>query len=100
MEPKKGAPRLAAKASFRRDAVRGKSILLYPEGVLVLNPTAEAILSLCDGRRTTDEIAATLAERYGGDPVAVRTDVWNFLGELAERGLLLFPQGHGGIDAD
>jgi pyrroloquinoline quinone biosynthesis protein D len=31
-------PRLAAKARLKWDAVREKHLLLYPEGVLVLNP--------------------------------------------------------------
>ncbi len=91
MDPNRRAPRIASKASLRWDAVRQKPILLYPEGVLILNPSAEAILSLCDGRRPVSEIVSELASRYGGDPVALETDVWNFLQELLDRGLLLCP---------
>ncbi|MDD4932277.1 MAG: pyrroloquinoline quinone biosynthesis peptide chaperone PqqD [Methylacidiphilaceae bacterium] len=91
MENRKGAPRLAAKARLRWDALRQKSVLLYPEGVLILNPSAEAILSLCDGRRSVGEIVTELADRYGAEAVALEADVWNFLGELVERGLLHFP---------
>ncbi len=36
-------PRLAGKARLKWDAVREKHLLLYPEGVLVLNPTAHDV---------------------------------------------------------
>ena len=36
-------------------------MLLFPEGVLVPNATAAAVLSLCDGESTVDEIATALA---------------------------------------
>jgi pyrroloquinoline quinone biosynthesis protein D len=91
MENKKGAPRLASKARLRRDPIRQKSVLLYPEGVLILNPSAEAILSLCDGHRSVDEIVSALATRYGVETVALEADVGDFLGGLVERGLLVFP---------
>lgn len=93
MNSRKGTPRLASKARLRWDPVRRKPILLYPEGVLILNPSAEAILSLCDGHRSVDEIVSELANRYGteAEAVALEVDVGNFLGELEERGLLLFP---------
>ncbi|CAB4243400.1 Coenzyme PQQ synthesis protein D [Methylacidimicrobium sp. AP8] len=90
MDLNRATPRLASKASLRWDAVRKKPILLYPEGVLILNRTAEAILSLCDGRRAVPAIVSELASRFGADPVAVQADVWQFLEELRDRGLLLF----------
>ncbi|VVM06458.1 Coenzyme PQQ synthesis protein D [Methylacidimicrobium cyclopophantes] len=91
MENKKGAPRLSAKVRLRWDAVRGKPLLLYPEGVLILNPSAEAILSLCDGRRSVSEIVSELAGRYGAEAVALEADVWELLDKLIERGLVVFP---------
>ena len=82
-------PRLAGKARVQTDKVSGKPALLYPEGVLLLNPTGAAIVELCDGQRTFSEIAATLAERYNAPPDAVLTDVAEYLNRLRERGLLV-----------
>ena len=58
-------PRLPSKVRVRWNAPRGQALLLYPEGALALNPTAQAVLELCDGRRTVGEIVLELAERFG-----------------------------------
>ena len=80
-------PCLAAKARLKWDAVRAKPLLLFPEGVLVLNPTAQEILALCDGQRTVAEIVKTLGERFGS--AAVDADVRELLLKLAEKNLLV-----------
>jgi pyrroloquinoline quinone biosynthesis protein D len=67
------------------DAVRQRHVLLYPEGTVLLNETSAAILALCDGRRTVDEITRALQERYAG---VVAADVTEFLSQLAERELI------------
>ncbi|HMG56648.1 MAG TPA: PqqD family peptide modification chaperone, partial [Kofleriaceae bacterium] len=72
-------PQLARKARLRTDRLTGETLLLYPEHGLVLNPSAAAILRLCDGRSAGD-IAAEL-----GAPLA---DVLEFLATLSERGLV------------
>jgi len=44
-----------------------------PQGAhLVLNETAQEILGLCDGRRSSGEIARSLADRYRGDASSAR----------------------------
>ena len=68
------------------DAVRGRPIVQYPEGALLLNESGREILELCDGSRTVSDIAAGLAARYGAD---VESDVREFLGRLVERELVL-----------
>ena len=80
-------PRLATGARLRYDDVREEHLLLIPEGAVRLNPTAAEVLELCDGRRTPDEIAAALSERYSGADVA--DDVQELLGGMAERGLVV-----------
>lgn len=47
-------------------ALRGQSALLFPEGVLLLNETAAAVLRECDGLRDAEAVTAALAERYQG----------------------------------
>jgi pyrroloquinoline quinone biosynthesis protein D len=72
-------------ARLQFDQVRQQRVLLYPEGVVLLNDTGAAILDLCDGHRTIAEIAAALAERYHCD---VTVDVMEYLSELVERELV------------
>jgi len=67
------------------DQVRQQRVLLYPEGVVLLNDTGAAILELCDGRRSIGDIAATLNERYQCD---VTADVIEYLSQLVERELV------------
>jgi pyrroloquinoline quinone biosynthesis protein D len=85
--PTASRPRFAVGVRLRRDAVRDRYVLLYPEGALALNPTAAAVLELCDGERTLDEIVATLSARFGG--ADVRADIERLLAAIGERGLMV-----------
>jgi pyrroloquinoline quinone biosynthesis protein D len=78
-------PRLAAKARMKWDAVREKHLLLFPEGVLVLNKTAHDVLALCDGQRTLAEIVQDLAAQYATDANAIAGDVKEILQRLADK---------------
>ena len=72
-------------ARMEFDEVRQTRVLLYPEGVVLLNDTGAAILELCDGRRSIADIAALLGEKYQCD---VTADVIEYLSQLAERELV------------
>jgi pyrroloquinoline quinone biosynthesis protein D len=78
-------PRLSRHARLQWDPVREKQVILMPEGVLALNPTAAAILALCDGQRSVSAIISTLSEQYNK---AVDEDVLTFLRRLASKRLL------------
>jgi pyrroloquinoline quinone biosynthesis protein D len=78
-------PRLWRLARLEFDPVRHQRVLLYPEGVVLLNDTAAAILDLCDGQRSIAAIAQVLEDRYHRDVVA---DVIEYLSRLAERDLI------------
>ena len=54
-------PRLVTGARLRYDDVRDEHMLLIPEGVVRLNPTAAEVLELCDGERSLDEIVVALS---------------------------------------
>jgi pyrroloquinoline quinone biosynthesis protein D len=69
------------------DPVRNRKVLLYPEGAMLLNDTGAEILSLCDGQRTIEDIAATLGAKYGAD---VTADVRTYLTALADRELVRY----------
>jgi len=81
-------PRLSARARLQTDKVTGKPIVLYPEGVLMLNPTGHAIVSLCTGDLTFDEMVAKLAERYKIPTAQISAQVAEYLNRLRERNLL------------
>jgi pyrroloquinoline quinone biosynthesis protein D len=78
-------PQLPTGVRIRWDGVRERHFLLYPEGALALNETAFAVLELCDGVRTIEDISVELGERYGAD---VRNDVRSLLQAIAAKGLV------------
>jgi len=80
-------PRLVTGARLRYDEVREEHVLLIPEGVVRLNPTAAQVLELCDGERSLDDIAGTLSVRYDG--ADVRDDVHELIDAMAQRGLVV-----------
>jgi pyrroloquinoline quinone biosynthesis protein D len=78
-------PSLWRLARLEFDPVRQQRVLLYPEGVVLLNETGAAILDLCDGHRRVADIASMLRERYDCD---VTSDVIEYLSGLAEQQLV------------
>jgi coenzyme PQQ biosynthesis protein PqqD len=81
-------PRIAAKARLRYDRKADRTMLLYPEKGLVLNPTAADIAKLCTGDHSVGAIVDQLASRYGKEATVIEREVMDFLSALAERGLL------------
>ena len=99
-------PYLAPGVRLFWDEVRQQPFLLFPEGTLVLNTTALAILELCDrskedlhsrhgvlsdrdstlNKRTVSEIITELTTKYPSSNV--EEDVHHFLSQLAARGLI------------
>ena len=80
-------PRLVTGARLRYDEVREEHVLLIPEGVVRLNPTAAEVLELCDGERSLDDIVGALSMRYEG--ADVRDDVLELVDAMARRGLVV-----------
>ena len=80
-------PRLVTGARLRYDEVREEHVLLIPEGVVRLNPTAAEVLGLCDGERSFDEIVDALSARYDG--ADLRDDVRELIDAMAQRGLVI-----------
>jgi pyrroloquinoline quinone biosynthesis protein D len=78
-------PRLWRLARLDYDPVRQRHVLLYPEGAVLLNDSGAAILELCNGTHTVDEIVTMLNERYHAD---VSADVTEYLSQMAERELV------------
>ena len=80
---------LAAGARLSTDKRTGEPVLLYPEGVVELSPTAHAILNHCQGESTVGEISAALAAEFEGDPQDIREDVIECLSQLWRRKLIV-----------
>jgi pyrroloquinoline quinone biosynthesis protein D len=80
-------PRLVTGARLHYDKVRSEHVLLVPEGIVRLNPTAVAVLELCDGEREIDAIVVALADRYDGADVS--DDVRGLVQALTEKGLVV-----------
>jgi hypothetical protein len=54
----------------------------------VLNRTAREIYLLCDGSRSSEDVAGELAERYMVDPGTARADVDDLVELLVRLGIL------------
>lgn len=78
-------PAMPRHLRLRHDAGRGRWVLLAPERILTPDEIAVAVLKLCDGTRTVDEIAATLAADYEASFDDVRSDIIDLLQELADK---------------
>jgi pyrroloquinoline quinone biosynthesis protein D len=80
-------PRLAPGVRLQTDSKTGNSVLLFPEGFLELNETAQDILTRCDGR-TVSGIIQALAEEYNVDLEMLAADVRETLVDLQQRKLI------------
>ena len=80
-------PTLARGVRLQTDSKTGNSVLLFPEGVLELNETAQEIVNRCDGR-TVSEITQALAEEYNVDLEMLAADVRETLADLQRRKLI------------
>jgi pyrroloquinoline quinone biosynthesis protein D len=80
-------PRLVTGARLRYDDVREEHVLLIPEGVVRLNPSAAEVLELCDGERSLDDVVGALSARYEG--ADLRDDVVGLVDAMAQRGLVV-----------
>jgi pyrroloquinoline quinone biosynthesis protein D len=78
-------PKLWRMTRLHFDPVRQRPVLLYPEGAVLLNDTGAAILELCNGSHTVEQIVNILTERYHAD---VSSDVTEYLSLMAERELI------------
>ena len=67
----------------------GTGVLLYAEGIVELNETADEIVARCDGR-TLGEIVQVLAEEDDADGAALAVDVRETLSDLQQRKLIEF----------
>ncbi|MCP2256092.1 pyrroloquinoline quinone biosynthesis protein D [Prauserella aidingensis] len=77
-------PKLAGKAMLRHDNVRDVELLLLPERVVLLNKSGAAILGLCDGNRTVQQVVEQLERDFEATDLV--NDVMTFLKDARGRG--------------
>ena len=86
--PSTARPKLSTRARLQTDKVTGRPVLLYPEGALMLNPTAHAIVLLCTGGESVEGIASILATRFQGSNAEISNQISAFLNRLRAKNLL------------
>jgi coenzyme PQQ biosynthesis protein PqqD len=83
-------PQLRRGVRAATDPLSDETVLLFPEGVLILNETAAAVVRQCDGCLSVAEVAQAVGEVY--DAVAV-ADVMSLLRDLIAQKLLVADSG-------
>ena len=81
-------PKLRPYVIMRRDDLRGNWVLLSPERIMTLDEVARAILKLCDGKQSVDEIIVSLSKAFQAPKDVIEVDVTEFLQELADQLLI------------
>jgi pyrroloquinoline quinone biosynthesis protein D len=79
--------RLAAGRQLQKDSAGDGHFLTGPAGVVQLNESAAAVLALCDGTLTREQIIARVLHRSKEDSFAV--DVREFLNAARRRGWIV-----------
>jgi pyrroloquinoline quinone biosynthesis protein D len=77
-------PRLARLFRLQFESVQNAWVLLYPEGMVQLNPSAAEILRRCDGQRSIDAIVDELESLFQVE--GIRPQVEALLQEGVRRG--------------
>ncbi|TDR85330.1 pyrroloquinoline quinone biosynthesis protein D [Enterovirga rhinocerotis] len=81
-------PRLVRGVKLRPDAARGGHVLLAPERVVALNPSAVAVVERCDGSRSLAAIVDELAAAYAAARTLIESDVHALVRDLAAKRLI------------
>jgi len=71
-------PVMAPTFRLQWEEVQNSFVILYPEGMVKLNPAAGEILSRCDGEHDVAAIVEELEHKFP-DAEGLRADISNFL---------------------
>lgn len=73
---------------FQWEEAQQSHVLLYPEGMITLNPSAALILQHCDGSRTGEQVIDTLQQQF--PDADLRDDVIQFFDDATDKGWIRF----------
>lgn len=79
-------PKLSRLFRLQWEEAQQAYVLLYPEGLVRLNPSAAEILKRCDGSREVADIVRELETAF--QATGLDADVQAFLAEARQRGWL------------
>lgn len=77
-------PVLSRRFRLQFEEAQQRWVLLYPEGMVQLNPSAAEILKRCDGSRTVEAIVAELETAFSVQGIS--SEVTSLLEEGQRRG--------------
>jgi pyrroloquinoline quinone biosynthesis protein D len=77
-------PKLSRRFRLQFEETQNRWVLLYPEGMVQLNPSAAEILKRCDGERTIGAIVHELEAAFNAQGIA--PEVNSLLEEGQRRG--------------
>ena len=77
------------KFRFQWEEVQNCFVLLYPEGMVELNPSAGEVLQLCDGKNTVQAVIDLLIKKFD-NPEGLEADVFDFLVTAENNGWLKY----------
>jgi len=77
-------PKLSRRFRLQFEETQNRWVLLYPEGMVQLNPSAAEILMRCDGERTMGAIVHELEAAFNAQGIA--PEVSSLLEEGQRRG--------------
>jgi pyrroloquinoline quinone biosynthesis protein D len=81
-------PSLRPHARLRHDAARDRWVILAPERIFEPDAIAVAVLRLCDGARSVEDIAAALGHSYDADRAHILADILPMLQDLVDKGVI------------
>jgi pyrroloquinoline quinone biosynthesis protein D len=81
-------PALPKHIKMRHDAGRNRWIILAPERVFDPDETAVAVLKLCDGQRSVNDIATILSQEYQAPIEEITNDIVAMLQDLSDKGVV------------
>ncbi len=76
-------PTIANGYRLQFESAQDTWVLLYPEGMVKLNPSAAEILQRCDGQTSVDDIVAKLETAF--ETTGLTKDVHSFLSIACEQ---------------
>ncbi len=77
-------PRLSRRFRLQYEEAQSRWVLLYPEGMVQLNPSAAEILKCCDGEHSVDAIVNELEAAFNAQGIG--PEVRSLLEEGQRRG--------------
>jgi coenzyme PQQ biosynthesis protein PqqD len=83
-------PQLRRGVRVGTDPLSEETVLLFPEGVLILNETAAAVVRQCDGNHSVAEVVQAVGNVYSG---VAAEDVLSLIRDLMAQRLLVANHG-------